>query len=87
MLASTERNRSESVILVTPDTVVRPENTLNISLFAHFGKGKQYNNIPKLLGPPNNEMPKFKITVQGVTKIPDGLNDGMASVLEKLLIV
>ena len=26
-------------------------------------------NIPKLTGPPNTEMPKFEITVQGVTKL------------------
>ena len=26
-------------------------------------------NIPKLPGPPNTEMPKFEITVQGVTKV------------------
>ena len=28
-------------------------------------------NIPKLPGPPNNEMPKFEITVQGETKLLD----------------
>ena len=39
------------------------------------------NNIglPKLPGPPNTEMPKFKITVQGVTKLLEGLNGGKAS--------
>ena len=31
-------------------------------------------NIPKLPGPPNTEMPKFQITVQGVTKLLEGLN-------------
>ena len=31
-------------------------------------------NIPKLQGPPNTEMPKFEITVQGVTKLPEVLN-------------
>ena len=36
-------------------------------------------NIPKLPGPPNTEMPKFKITVQGVTKLLEGLNGGKAS--------
>ena len=29
-------------------------------------------NIPKLTGPPNTEMPKFEITVQGVTKLLGG---------------
>ena len=36
-------------------------------------------NIPKLTGPPNTEMPKFEITVQGVTKLLGGLNGGKAS--------
>ena len=36
-------------------------------------------NIPKLTGPPNTEMPKFEITVQGVTKLLEGLNGGKAS--------
>ena len=36
-------------------------------------------NIPKLPGPPNTEMPKFEITVQGVTKLLEGLNGGKAS--------
>ena len=36
-------------------------------------------NIPKIPGPPNTEMPKFKITVQGVTKLLEGLNGGKAS--------
>ena len=31
-------------------------------------------NIPKLPGPPNTEMPKFEITIQGVTKLLEGLN-------------
>ena len=35
-------------------------------------------NIPKLPGPPNTEMPKFEITVQGVTKLLNGLNGGKA---------
>ena len=35
-------------------------------------------NIPKLSGPPNTEMPKFEITVQGVTKLLEGLNGGKA---------
>ena len=35
-------------------------------------------NIPKLPGPPNTEMPKFEITVQGVTKLLEGLNGGKA---------
>ena len=41
-------------------------------------------NIPKLAGPPNTEMPKFEITVQGVTKLLEGLNGGKASGLDKL---
>ena len=36
-------------------------------------------NIPKLPGPLNTEMPKFEITVQGVTKLLEGLNGGKAS--------
>ena len=36
-------------------------------------------NIPKLTGPPNTEMPKFEITVQGVTKLLEGLNGEKAS--------
>ena len=36
-------------------------------------------NIPKLPGPPNTEMPKFEITVQGVTKLLEGLNGGKTS--------
>ena len=36
-------------------------------------------NIPKLTGPPNTEMPKFEKTVQGVTKLLEGLNGGKAS--------
>ena len=36
-------------------------------------------NIPKLPGPPNTEMPKFEINVQGVTKLLEGLNGGKAS--------
>ena len=32
-------------------------------------------NIPKLPGPPNIELPKFEITVQGVTKLLEGLNE------------
>ena len=36
-------------------------------------------NIPKLPGPPNTKMPKFKITVQGVTKLLESLNGGKAS--------
>ena len=36
-------------------------------------------NIPKLPGPPNTEMPKFEITVQGVTKLLEDLNSGKAS--------
>ena len=36
-------------------------------------------NIPKLPGQPNTEMPKFEITVQGVTKLVEGLNGGKAS--------
>ena len=36
-------------------------------------------NIPKLPGPQNTEMPKFEITVQGVTKLLEGLNGGLAS--------
>ena len=36
-------------------------------------------NIPKLPEPPNTEMPKFEITVQGETKLLEGLNGGKAS--------
>ena len=36
-------------------------------------------NIPKLTGPPNTEMPNCEITVQGVTKLLEGLNGGKAS--------
>ena len=36
------------------------------------------SNIPKLRGPPNTEMPKFAITVQGVIKLLEGLNGGKA---------
>ena len=35
-------------------------------------------NIPKLPRPRNSEMPKFEITVQGVTKLLKGLNGGKA---------
>ena len=35
-------------------------------------------NIPKLPGPPNTEMPEYEITVQGVTKLLEGLNGGEA---------
>ena len=35
-------------------------------------------NIPKLPGPPNTEMPKYEITVQGVTKLLEGLIGGKA---------
>ena len=34
--------------------------------------------MPKRPGPPNTKMPKFKITVQGVTKLLEGLNGGKA---------
>ena len=47
---------------------------------------KDTTNIPKLPpGPPNTEMPKFEITVQGVTKLLEGLNGGKASGLDELL--
>ena len=36
-------------------------------------------NIPKLPGPTNTEMPKFEITVQGITKLLVNLNGGKAS--------
>ena len=39
----------------------------------------------KLPGPPNIEMPKFEITVQGVTKLLEGLNGRKASGPDKLL--
>ena len=35
-------------------------------------------NISKLPGPPNTEMPKFEITVQGVNKLLESLNRGEA---------
>ena len=38
----------------------------------------------KLPGPPNIEMPKFEITVQGVTKLLEGLNGGKAFGPDKL---
>ena len=41
-------------------------------------------NIPKLTGPLNTEMPKFEITVQGVTKLLEGLNGRKASEPEEL---
>ena len=41
-------------------------------------------NIPKLPGPPNTEMPKFKITVQGVNKLLKSLNGDKASGPDKL---
>ena len=36
-------------------------------------------NLLKLPGPPNTEMPKLEITVQGVTKLLEGLNGGKES--------
>ena len=35
--------------------------------------------LPELPGPPNTEMPIFEITVQGVTKLLEGLNGRKAS--------
>ena len=43
-------------------------------------------NIPKLPGPPNTEMPKFEVTVQGVTKLLEGFNEEKASVPDELPI-
>ena len=40
---------------------------------------KDTTNIPKLPGQPNTQMHKFEITVQGVTKLLEGLNVGKAS--------
>ena len=37
------------------------------------------NNIPKLPGPPNIEMPLFQISEEGVAKLLEGLNGGKAS--------
>ena len=42
-------------------------------------------NIPKLPGPRNTEMPKFKITVHGVTKLLEGINGGKAPGPDELL--
>ena len=47
--------------------------------FCSFFTSEDTKDIPKLPGPPNTEMPKFKITVQGVTKLLEGLNGGKAS--------
>ena len=41
-------------------------------------------NIPKLPRPLNTEMPKCEITVQGVTKLLEGLNGGKVSGPNKL---
>ena len=46
--------------------------------FCSFFTSEDTTNIPKLLGPPNTEMPKSEITVQGVTKLLEGLNGGKA---------
>ena len=45
---------------------------------------KDTTNIPKLPGPPNTEMTKLEITVQGVTKLHKGSNGGKASVPDEL---
>ena len=47
--------------------------------FCSVFTSEDIKNIPKLPGPPNTEMPKFEITVQGVTKLLEGLNGGKAS--------
>ena len=51
---------------------------LNNQFFSVF-TSEDTKNIPKLPGPLNTEMPKFEITVQGVTKLLEGLNGGKAS--------
>ena len=53
---------------------------LNNQFWSVFNS-EETTNVPKLLGPPNNEMPKFEITVPGVTKLGllEGLNGGKAS--------
>ena len=52
--------------------------------FCSVFTSKDTTNIPKLPEPPNTEMPKFEITVQGVTKLLEGLNGGKASAPDKL---
>ena len=47
--------------------------------FCSLFTSEDTTNIPKLTGPPNTVMPKFEITVQGVTKLLEGLNGGKAS--------
>ena len=56
----------------------RKAETLN-NQFSSVFTSEDTKNIPKLPGPPNTEMPKFEITVQGVTKLLEGLNGGKAS--------
>ena len=41
-------------------------------------------NLPKLPGPQDTEMPKFEITVKGVTKLLKGLIGGKAPGPDKL---
>ena len=56
----------------------RKAEILNNQFWSVF-TSEDTKNIPKLPGPPNTEMPKFEITVQGVTKLLEGLNGGKAS--------
>ena len=63
----------------------RKAEILNNQFCSVFTSGDTTNFIPKLPGPPNTEMPKFEITVEGVTKLFKGLNGGKASGLDELL--
>ena len=56
----------------------RKAEILNNQLFSVF-TSENTTNIPKLTGPPNTEMPKFEITVQGVTELLEGIDGGKAS--------
>ena len=49
-----------------------------INQFCSVFTSEDTTNIPKLPGPPNTEMLKSEITVQGVTKLLEGLNGGKA---------
>ena len=55
-----------------------PSLSVNENWLKQNSPRKTAQNILQLPGPPNTEMPKFKITTQGVTKLHDGLNGGKA---------
>ena len=61
----------------------RKDEILN-NQFCSVFTSEDTTNIPKLPGPPNTEMPKFEITVQGVTELLEGLNGGKAPGPDKL---